>query len=194
MSSSIATASFANLVKNKAGVLSSAISKIVQPKFQGLNHPENYVSEMKALVKLKRTPFPRQARLIAASSEHLKYNNNLIISAEMGTGKTIGGISIAYLVTLACQGFHKNPIRPFKTFIMCPSHLVSKWASEIEVTLGKKDKAVIPYQIVIVKRWDDLAGYHHRALENKTYFFHPLKRDGKAFLSKKTSVHCSQND
>lgn len=187
MSSSIVTASFADLVKNKASVLSGAISRIVQPKFQGLNNPENYISQMKALANLKRAPFPRQARLIAASSEHLKNNDNLIISAEMGTGKTISGISIAYLITLACQGFKKNPIKPFKTFIMCPSHLVSKWAAEIEVTLGKKDKAVIPYQIVIVKRWDDLAGYHLRTLENKTYFFILSKETAKLSYPKRAA-------
>jgi len=187
MSSSIVTASFADLVKNKANVLSGAISRIVQPKFQGLNNPMDYVPQMKALVNLKRAPFPRQARLIAASSEHLKNNDNLIISAEMGTGKTISGISIAYLITLACQGFKKNPIKPFKTFIMCPSHLVSKWAAEIEVTLGKKDKAVIPYQIVIVKRWDDLAGYHLRALENKTYFFILSKETAKLSYPKRAA-------
>ncbi len=187
MSSSIVTASFADLVKNKASVLSGAISRIVQPKFQGLNNPMDYVPQMKALVNLKRAPFPRQARLIAASSEHLKNNDNLIISAEMGTGKTISGISIAYLITLACQGFKKNPIKPFKTFIMCPSHLVSKWAAEIEVTLGKKDKAVIPYQIVIVKRWDDLAGYHLRALENKTYFFILSKETAKLSYPKRAA-------
>ena len=187
MSSNIVTASFADLVKNKASVLSGAISRIVQPKFQGLNNPMDYVPQMKALVNLKRAPFPRQARLIAASSEHLKNNDNLIISAEMGTGKTISGISIAYLITLACQGFKKNPIKPFKTFIMCPSHLVSKWAAEIEVTLGKKDKAVIPYQIVIVKRWDDLAGYHLRALENKTYFFILSKETAKLSYPKRAA-------
>lgn len=187
MSSNIVTASFADLVKNKASVLSGAISRIVQPKFQGLNNPENYISQMKALANLKRAPFPRQARLIAASSEHLKNNDNLIISAEMGTGKTISGISIAYLITLACQGFKKNPIKPFKTFIMCPSHLVSKWAAEIEVTLGKKDKAVIPYQIVIVKRWDDLVGYQLRALENKTYFFILSKETAKLSYPKKAA-------
>ncbi len=187
MSSSIVTASFADLVKNKANVLSGAISRIVQPKFKGLNNPMDYVPQMKALVNLKRAPFPRQARLIAASSEHLKNNDNLIISAEMGTGKTISGISIAYLITLACQGFKKNPIKPFKTFIMCPSHLVSKWAAEIEVTLGKKDKAVIPYQIVIVKRWDDLAGYHLRALENKTYFFILSKETAKLSYPKRAA-------
>lgn len=187
MSSSIVTASFADLVKNKANVLSGAISRIVQPKFQGLNNPMDYVPQMKALVNLKRAPFPRQARLIAASSEHLKNNDNLIISAEMGTGKTISGISIAYLITLACQGFKKNPIKPFKTFIMCPSHLVSKWAAEIEVTLGKKDKAVIPYQIVIVKRWNDLAGYHLRALENKTYFFILSKETAKLSYPKRAA-------
>jgi len=189
MSSSIVTASFADLVKNKASVLSGAISRIVQPKFKGVENPKKYEGQMRSLLQLKRAPFPRQARLIAASSEHLKKNDSLIISAEMGTGKTISGISIAYLITLACQGFSKNPIKPFKTFIMCPSHLVSKWASEIEVTLGKKDKAAIPYQIVIVKRWDDLAGYHLRALENKTYFFILSKETAKLSYPKRVTYN-----
>jgi len=162
---SVELRSFESLVRSRAGAFNAAINKIVKPTFKGLQNPKLYEDEMVSMAKLKRQPFPRQARLIAAANHHLLKEKNLIISAEMGTGKTISGIALAYLQFLA------NGQKAMKTAVMCPSHLVSKWASEIEATLGKKDKKIIPYEIAIIRKWTDLIGYKNALLSNKLYFF-----------------------
>jgi len=176
------TASFTELVKSKAAIFAKAINEVVKPTFGGLQNPKKYAIEIEALAKLERSPFPRQARLITAATEHLSKNNSLIISAEMGTGKTQMGVNVAYLMDLL-----KFKNKPQKAMIMCPTHLVSKWADEIQKVLGKGKKALIPYQIVIVKRWTDLSGYHKRALSNQTYFFILSKETAKLSYPKKAS-------
>jgi SNF2 family DNA or RNA helicase len=177
--SQLYTASFTDLIKKRAAVFAKALNNVVNPTFKGGQNPLKYTNEISALAKLKRQPFPRQARLITAAAEHLAKNDSLIISAEMGTGKTQMGISVAYLFSL----FNKNKAQ--KVMIMCPTHLVSKWADEIEKVLGKGEKALIPYQIVIVKRWDDLVGYRQKALQNKTYFFILSKETAKLSYPRK---------
>lgn len=186
------TLKFKDLIKQRAKSLNSAIDNVVKPSFDGLNHPENYKEDTLAMLKLKRQPFPRQARLVVASIKHLEKNNSLIISAEMGTGKTISGITIAYLSYLKKR-------KPMKTFIMCPTHLVSKWAEEIEKTLGKGIEAVIPYEICIVKRFTDLKGYKNQILQNKLYFFIMSKESAKLSyprreaFAKKSTITVEEN-
>lgn len=186
---SVEVRSFENLVRSRASAFNIAINKIVKPTFQGLQDPKLYQEDMVSMAKLKRQPFPRQARLISAANHHLLKENNLIISAEMGTGKTISGISLAYLQFLA------NGQKTMKTAVMCPSHLVSKWASEIEATLGKKDKKIIPYEIAIIRKWTDLIGYKDAVLGKKLYFFIFSKESAKlgypireAYATRKTLI------
>ncbi|MHC3995715.1 helicase-related protein [Thiomicrolovo sp. ZZH C-3] len=85
-------------------------------------------------------------------------NKSLIVSSEMGTGKTQMAIALA-----AHKKFVVN-------FIMAPPHLVSKWADEIR-TIYRNGQ--VKYKIVIVSRWTDLVPYTKRNLrkEGVKYFF-----------------------
>lgn len=173
---------FEDLIKKRVKSLNLAIENVVKVSFDGLFNPKQYKDEVSSLKNLKRTPFPRQARLICASMKHLNEKNSLIISAEMGTGKTISGIAIAYLTYLKKQ-------KTMKTFIMSPTHLVSKWAAEIEKTLGKGPEAIIPYEICIVRKHTDLKGYKNQILQNKLYFFILSKESAKLSYPRRTAFN-----
>lgn len=75
---------------------------------------------------LLRRPFPDQAEAIQAAAAHLfEYGNKMVfLCADMGTGKTLMGSTIPLLAP-----------RPLRTLIVCPPHLVHKWAREIEKTV-----------------------------------------------------------
>lgn len=173
---------FEDLIKERAKSLNQAINNVVNVSFDGLLDPSKYKDEIQSLKNLKRQPFPRQARLITASMKHLNEKNSLIISAEMGTGKTISGIAIAYLMYLKKKKAMKN-------FIMCPTHLVSKWAAEIEKTLGKGLEAIIPYEICIVRKYTDLKHYKNQILGNKLYFFIFSKESAKLSYPRRTAFN-----
>lgn len=71
---------------------------------------------------LNRKLFPQQKDITVAASKRLDVSNHVIISGQMGTGKTTIG-------TAACH--YQAQGRPYRTFISCPGHLVEKWAREI---------------------------------------------------------------
>lgn len=78
-------------------------------------------------LSLLRRPFPDQATAIQAAASHLfHYKNKMVfMNAEMGTGKTLMGSLIPLL----------SP-RPLRVLVVCPPHLVHKWAREIEKTVA----------------------------------------------------------
>ena len=81
------------------------------------------------LSELKREPFAAQQKAITALAKgfYLKSKKGQILTAEMGTGKTICSIAVAHLM----------PKLNYRVIIMCPGHLVQKWIREIEITLPK---------------------------------------------------------
>lgn len=79
---------------------------------------------------LFRTPFPGQDHAILAAHQHLEYQDEKMVnlSSEMGTGKTL----IAMIIAALCA-------RPQRAIVVCPPHLVQKWAREIRTTLPDVD-------------------------------------------------------
>lgn len=138
------TMNFQEFLTNNADTIKNQLNKIVNPDFKGFENPKAYKKDLENLLKLKRNPFPTQATIISAGIQHLRKNKSLLISSEMGTGKTIMGIAMSYL-------FYKE--NGGNVFLMSPSHLVPKWADEIEKTLGKGDNKIVNYEIVIVKNY-----------------------------------------
>ena len=76
-------------------------------------------------IGMLRDPFPAQEKNILAAAAHLFTHKKpaIIMSQDMGTGKTLVGS------TIAMMGH-----RPHRTIVVVPPHLVGKWAREIQMT------------------------------------------------------------
>lgn len=94
--------------------------------------------------------YPQQIAVVNAQAEHLKKNRSGLIIAKMGSGKTLMGLGIAekYFVDRAVRRGEIREIKDayrdagslnYRVVIMCPGHLVEKWANEIimEVPFAK---------------------------------------------------------
>jgi SNF2 family DNA or RNA helicase len=75
---------------------------------------------------LLRAPFPVQKEVIKGLSKAMYYEGRkkLFICGEMGTGKTMLGLSVIAM----------SP-RPMRSLIVCPGHLVNKWIRESRTTI-----------------------------------------------------------
>ena len=106
--------------------------KVVQglrPLFNPVRQDKWDTTALAKLSELKREPFVAQQKAIVALAKgfFLKNKKGQILTAEMGTGKTICSIAVAHLI----------PKSNYRVMIMCPGHLVQKWIREIEITLPR---------------------------------------------------------
>ena len=83
---------------------------------------------------LLREPFPCQQHVIAAAVKMLNAVGSGFIVGEMGTGKTLLGMTAA----------HKHAQQPrnrggyggrYRAIVLCPDHLIAKWCREITETI-----------------------------------------------------------
>ncbi|MHB1524915.1 MAG: helicase-related protein [Candidatus Dormibacteria bacterium] len=74
---------------------------------------------------LTRSPFPAQGLVMQGLAKAIAAEGAVILSGEMGVGKTLMMAGVAYL---RHQG-------PFRALVICPPHLVRKWAREVEGTI-----------------------------------------------------------
>lgn len=63
---------------------------------------------------------PTQKHVAIAASRVMRRSGQCLLNAEMGTGKTVMGASVFAL------------LKAWPAIVICPPHLVGKWASEIE--------------------------------------------------------------
>jgi len=79
---------------------------------------------MEKLSRLRRQLLPAQREAALAAWKYMTRTGSTVcdIAGEMGVGKTITGIAIAYL------------LNPSRVIVMCPPHLVRKWEREIKIT------------------------------------------------------------
>lgn len=138
--------SFSSFLEANASEINKKLGNISNPSFLGLANPELYRDELFKLAQLPRKLFAAQAQMVVAGKNHLAKHDSLLVSSEMGTGKTIMGIALSFLL----YGNKKAA----RVAIMSPSHLVPKWASEIQETLGN----LCPFRILIIKSYKDLTG------------------------------------
>lgn len=98
-------------------------SRIVEmyPPLQGAKDP--LAPELKTLL---RKPLPVQVMTITGCAKYLKTAKSVNIVGECGTGKTLMSAGIVHT---HAQG------RPYSAIVMCPPHLVLKWAREIFITI-----------------------------------------------------------
>lgn len=126
-------------LKEFLGEFGDILKKKVVVKLQPIYNPAQIGEWEKRknfkLNKLLRKPFNSQRHAILALAKGFYRENkkSLILTAEMGTGKTIMSICVAYL----------NPRKNKRTLIVCPPHLAKKWVREIQETIpGAKVKTL----------------------------------------------------
>ena len=78
------------------------------------------------LETLLRKPLPAQALAITGLAKYLKTARSTRIVAECGAGKTFMSLG-----TMHVHGGHK----PYTAIVMCPPHIVHKWAREALLTI-----------------------------------------------------------
>ena len=92
---------------------------------------------------LLRQPLGRQAEAITAAALSLREHRNTILVGEMGTGKSFCSIASAF----------KAGMR--RVLVMCPPHLVEKWAREVHETVpGVRTRIIESVSQVEALRWD----------------------------------------
>lgn len=93
-------------------------------------------------LKLLRQPMEAQwDRIQAVVAGWRARRKGMILSAEMGTGKTICAIVATHA--------HANS-RPYRALVVCPPHLQHKWVREIEMTLpGARCRILSGYKDVL---------------------------------------------
>jgi hypothetical protein len=84
---------------------------------------------------LLRAPFEAQAHVIEAARKAFHRQKALLLVGEMGTGKTIMGMS-------ACHAHAAG--QTYRGLVFCPGQLVNKWQREIRETIP--DAEVIPIE------------------------------------------------
>lgn len=96
-----------------------------------------YNPKSRIILKNKKL-FPKQAQMVNAMSETLKHANFSCCIAEMGCGKTIlGGSTVednsqSKLRKVTSSIVEINQKTNYRTMVMCPSHLLKKWAREVK--------------------------------------------------------------
>ena len=153
--------SLTKFVEENKETIRNELTKTLKTNFDGLDNPKKYHQIMKILKSFNRTPFPRQARLIASAVEYFNKEKNLIISAEMGSGKTLMALCsvLTYLYTKRKVG---------NIAIMCPSHLTTKWEEEINLLFKGIFNNI---EIIQVKKGEDILKYKGIHNHNKVRFF-----------------------
>ena len=78
------------------------------------------------ILDLMRKPFEAQQHVIEATRQALRRQKSILLVGEMGTGKTIMGMS-------AIHGHAAG--QPYRALVFCPGQLVNKWEREIRETI-----------------------------------------------------------
>jgi hypothetical protein len=81
-----------------------------------------------ALTALRRKPLPAQALAITGTAKYLRRAKAARIVAECGAGKTFMALGAIHVLS---EGL------PTMTLVMCPSHIVHKWAREVLLTIPR---------------------------------------------------------
>ncbi len=105
-------------LKTFAPALGSKLTARFKPRHEmGVGH--------EVFKDLLRKPFAAQGDVILGLAETLRVQRNAVVVGEMGTGKTLMGAAVPYVL---------NRDR-YRVLVMCPGHLVKKWAREISITV-----------------------------------------------------------
>jgi len=103
---------------------SDEIGRRILSSYPSLHGPDEIPSPL--VSRMLRTPYPAQIQAIMGISKRWQLGRNANVIAECGAGKT--------LIALGSTLIHSAG-RPFSALVMCPPHLVEKWAREAFLTL-----------------------------------------------------------
>lgn len=103
---------------------SSELGARIVEMYPPLQGPKDPIAP--ALKTLLRKPLPVQAMTITGAAKYLATEDSLRLVGECGTGKTLMSIGIAHA---HAEG------NPYSALVMCPPHLVLKWAREVLITV-----------------------------------------------------------
>ena len=108
-------------------MLANKIQQKFRPKFiPGTDMYSNYLMNLDDYIHHKGVElYAAQMAVIQASAKNFDINKHGFIVGEMGSGKSIMTGSTFYVS-------NSNKNKGFNAMIMCPSHLVEKWKSEME--------------------------------------------------------------
>ena len=156
--------------------------------------------------------YPQQAAQVNAVVKRLQNASYCILNNGMGTGKTIEGASIceAYHVDKwlrshpgkSLKDAYSDPMNiNYRVIVMCPGHLVSKWASEIgreipfsKVTILKDISQVVDIKAGGIKRKGREFFILSKDFAKLSYQKKPLPRSRrKGFLKIKQCGDCRKN-
>jgi len=182
--SKILTQSLENLISSNKDVFYQELAEVIKPSFNGIENPEKYNKILSNCIEQSNVDRPmllRQSQLVSAATEYLesKKNKSLIISAEMGSGKTM----------IATQISMSKKLKPVY-MVVCPPHLVQTWIEELEINYKNPNA----YKVVRVKRWEDIAPYTKRNLWNDgvKYYFIITRENLKLSYPKDVAVKIVQ--
>jgi superfamily II DNA or RNA helicase len=119
-----------------AGQLGSAVVARSRPLFDPLR--DSWSPRMQTLL---RKPFRAQGDVIMGAATALRRRADVQIIGETGVGKTLMGAAIC----------HAHFERAYRVLVMCPPHLVRKWAREVTMTIPKA-RAYILHELKDVVR------------------------------------------
>ena len=101
------------------------------------------VTQAEPIPDLLRQPLGRQAEAITATALSLREHRNTLLVGEMGTGKSFCSIASAYKAGMQ------------RTLVMCPPHLVEKWAREVQTTVpGVRTRILESITQIEALRWE----------------------------------------
>lgn len=168
-----------DLISQNTQVFQKELGEVIKPSFEGLEYPQRYKSLLKnSIEQSKRSSLLKQAEVVSAATDYLesKKNKSLILSSEMGTGKTDMAIKISLSKKL-CPVY----------MIVCPPHLVDTWKEELAENY-RDSKA---YKVIRVKRYEDIASYAKRDLWNDgiKYYFIITRENLKLSYPKSIAVN-----
>lgn len=164
--------------------------KIVQNLEEQLDPLIDYKGDVGSFTLKHKRPYPQQAAMIngavaglrgtGTKAERRKNHSNYVILCEgMGTGKTIQGAAIceAYAVSKLLHGkaslkdiYMSRDAVKYRNIIMCPPHLVKKWAEEV--------KTEVPYaNAVIIDTFEELIELWKKGPERTGKDFYIISKD-----------------
>ncbi len=147
-------------VESYLQLFGSELAKKIHTLFEPSYIPEKQAWSER-IHSLRRKPFQAQGDAIMGAVETLRKERAINIIGEMGVGKTLIGAAIPYI----------SSKKPCRTLIVCPGHLVHKWAEEIQSTIPHSEA-------FIIRKYTDLIPLRAiRKTRPSRYEFYIISRD-----------------
>ncbi|WP_067928273.1 DEAD/DEAH box helicase family protein [Alicyclobacillus shizuokensis] len=102
-----------------------------------------------AIAQMKRVPFPAQAHTVQAILKGLEQSKGVIVSSDMGTGKSI--ISLA-----TAKALSERSNRGFAVLLLVPGITIPKWVRD---EIGKTLPGA---RVTVIESWKDLIRYRNQ--------------------------------